>query len=59
MFLNAIYINGQLKGLSNFCLDDFDFTIQPENYEDYISYWNGKYDVVDEFAFDGEYEEGF
>ena len=59
MFLNAIYINGQLKGLSNFCLEDFDFTIQPENYEDYISYWNGKYDVIDEFAFDGEYEEGF
>ena len=50
MFLNAIYINGELKGLKNFCIDDFDFTIHPENYEDYIGFWNGKDDIKEEFS---------
>ena len=58
MFLNAIYINGELKGLKNFCIDDFDFTIQPENYEDHISFWNGSSDIEEEFL-DEEYELGF
>lgn len=41
MFLNAIYINGELKKNFNFNIDFFDFTLKQEEYIDYIASWTG------------------
>lgn len=51
-FLNAIYINGDLKEKYNFTLNEFDFTIISEEYFDYINFWNGNSEIKDELDFD-------
>lgn len=52
-FLNAIHINGDEKEKYNFTLNEFNFSVENDEYFDYINFWNGTYDIADE----GEYDE--
>ena len=54
-FLNAIHINGDEKEKYNFTLNEFNFSVENNEYFDYINFWNGTYDIADE----GEYDENW
>ena len=47
-FMNALYINGELKGEYIFLLSQVDLFIDEEDYYDYIMEWNGENELLEE-----------